>query len=185
MAPAGGLCQQLSANPLGGEERTITVNWDAVGALAELVGAVGVILSLVYLARQIGQNTRSVRVASYQSWFNSYDSLSNIILASSEFDALLHRGLGDPDSLSEEDSRRVRGVLRRSFRQFENLYYQHSEAMIDPSLYEAWHRVYSHIGETPGFRFFWENEQGLFSEAFRRVIDEMLTAQPADEADVE
>ena len=44
------------------------MNWDAIGAIAELLGAVGVIASLVYLARQIGesreqmsQNTRAVR----------------------------------------------------------------------------------------------------------------------------
>ncbi len=32
------------------------MNWDAIGAIAELLGAVGVIASLVYLATQIRQN---------------------------------------------------------------------------------------------------------------------------------
>ncbi len=36
------------------------MNWDAIGAIAELFGAVGVIASLVYLAVQIRQNTRTV-----------------------------------------------------------------------------------------------------------------------------
>jgi len=34
------------------------MNWDAVGAVAELLGAIGVIVSLVYLAIQIRRNTR-------------------------------------------------------------------------------------------------------------------------------
>ncbi len=42
------------------------MNWDAIGAIAELLGAIGVIASLVYLATQIRQNTRSVRSATYQ-----------------------------------------------------------------------------------------------------------------------
>ncbi len=49
------------------------MNWDAVGAVAELAGAGGVILSLVYLAVQIRQNTkqmerteRAARGAAYQ-----------------------------------------------------------------------------------------------------------------------
>jgi hypothetical protein len=29
------------------------MNWDAIGAIAELLGAIGVIASLIYLARQI------------------------------------------------------------------------------------------------------------------------------------
>jgi hypothetical protein len=150
------------------------LNWEALGAVAELVGAVGVIVSLMYLARQIGQNTRSIRVASYQSWFTSYDSLSNMILGSAEFDALLHRGLDEPQSLSKEESRRVRGTIRRSLRQFENLYYQHSQAMIDPSLYEGWERAVRQLLERPGSRGFWEEERHLFNESFRRMIDELL-----------
>lgn len=32
------------------------MNWDAIGAIAELVGALAVVLTLAYLARQISQN---------------------------------------------------------------------------------------------------------------------------------
>ena len=50
------------------------MNWDATGAMAELVGAIGVILSLFYLAYQIRlnsehikQNSRFVESSVYQS----------------------------------------------------------------------------------------------------------------------
>ena len=33
------------------------MNWEAVGSVAELVGAFAVLVTLAYLARQIGQNT--------------------------------------------------------------------------------------------------------------------------------
>ena len=46
------------------------MNWDAIGAIAETLGAVGVIASLVYLAEQIrhsraqmSQNTKAVRAS--------------------------------------------------------------------------------------------------------------------------
>ena len=42
------------------------MNWEAIGAIAETLGAIGVIASLVYLAGQIRQNTRSIRGATYQ-----------------------------------------------------------------------------------------------------------------------
>ena len=152
------------------------MSWDAVGAIAELVAAAGVIVSLVYLARQIGQNTRSIRVSSYQSWFGSYDSLSNLLLSDAELGALIRDGVGDPDSLSEEDLRRLQGTLRRMCRQFENLYYQQSQQMIEPSLYEGWERFFLQAVETPGFRSFWEQDRALFSEAFRAMIDEKIAA---------
>ena len=40
------------------------MNWEAIGAVGEVVGAVAVIASIVYLARQIRQNTQAVRRAS-------------------------------------------------------------------------------------------------------------------------
>ena len=37
------------------------MNWDAVGAIAEAIGAAGVIATLVYLARQVRQNTHTIK----------------------------------------------------------------------------------------------------------------------------
>jgi len=37
------------------------MNWEALGALAEFLAALGVIVTLVFLARQIQQNTRATR----------------------------------------------------------------------------------------------------------------------------
>ena len=41
------------------------MNWDAFGALAELLGAIGVVASLIYLATQVRQNSRHVRSQSH------------------------------------------------------------------------------------------------------------------------
>ena len=37
------------------------MNWDAVGAIAELVGAIAVIVSILYLAVQVKQSAEDVR----------------------------------------------------------------------------------------------------------------------------
>ena len=43
------------------------MNWDAIGAGAEIMGALGVLVTLAYLAIQIRDNTRSLQAASLQS----------------------------------------------------------------------------------------------------------------------
>jgi len=146
------------------------MSWDAIGAMAELLGAIGVIASLGYLAQQVRQNTRSVRAASYQSWFASYDSLSNLLLGDSELDALLHRAASDPQGLTLDERRRFLGVLRRAFRQFESLYYQHREGMIDRDLFEAWLSIYERSARGPLFEEFWRADQSIFSAAFRELV---------------
>jgi hypothetical protein len=152
------------------------MSWEAIGAIAELLGAIGVIVSLGYLARQVNQNTRSVRAAAYQSWFASYDSFSNLLLGDSDFDALLHRAASDPRELTPDERRRFLGVLRRGFRQFESLYYQHREGMIDRDLFEAWVSIYSRTAQGPLFREFWEADQSIFSAAFREFVARKVAA---------
>lgn len=41
------------------------MNWAAIQAVAEAIGAIVVVASLIYLAIQVRQNTRAVRVATY------------------------------------------------------------------------------------------------------------------------
>jgi len=52
------------------------MNWDAIGATAELLGAVGVIASLVYLATQIRQSRDQIRTATYQQIFENLEAVS-------------------------------------------------------------------------------------------------------------
>lgn len=43
------------------------MNWDAIGAVGEIVGALAVVLTLGYLAAQIKQNTQSNRNTAIQT----------------------------------------------------------------------------------------------------------------------
>jgi len=43
-----------------GRHREICVNWDAAGAIGEILGAVAVVATLYYLSRQIRQNSVSL-----------------------------------------------------------------------------------------------------------------------------
>jgi len=47
------------------------MNWEAIGAIGEIVGAVAVVVTIGYLAVQIRQNTRSVRDSAFQEVIHS------------------------------------------------------------------------------------------------------------------
>ena len=45
------------------------MNWDAIGAIGEIIGAIAVVATLGYLAVQIRQNSTQARLSSVQaSW---------------------------------------------------------------------------------------------------------------------
>ena len=44
------------------------MNWEITGAISELIGAIAVVVSLLYLAKQIKQNTASTEATGFQAW---------------------------------------------------------------------------------------------------------------------
>ena len=65
------------------------MNWEAIGAIGELVGAVGVIATLAYLAVQIRQNSQAVRSS----------TRSDIAKTQMEINFILARALYDEENL--------------------------------------------------------------------------------------
>ena len=54
-------CRYQSAAELGFSQKKGTMmDWNAIGAIGEIIGALAVFLTLVYLAIQIRQNTKAV-----------------------------------------------------------------------------------------------------------------------------
>ncbi len=46
------------------------MNWDAIGAVGEILGAIAVVVSLVYLATQINTSNKAVRQSSLHELMN-------------------------------------------------------------------------------------------------------------------
>lgn len=77
------------------------MNWDAIATLAEVIGAVGVIASLVYLAQQIRMTRQVEHLAAFQSIVNGFTEHSTRFFSAP--DELALRGLKDRSSLSEAE----------------------------------------------------------------------------------
>ena len=58
-----------------------------LGSIGELIGGVAVVVSLIYVALQIRQNTRAIRASSHQSALGGWSSSSAIRLSPSQIRA--------------------------------------------------------------------------------------------------
>ena len=95
------------------------MNWEAIGALAELAGALGVIASLVYLAVQIRQNTRSAREATSHSLLHDLQQFRSLIAQDPEVARVYREGLRDLRSLNDDDRWRFGALMQFIFSVFE------------------------------------------------------------------
>jgi hypothetical protein len=52
------------------------VNWEAISAIGQIVGAIAVVISLIYVAREVRSNARETRRAAMRRWTPSFGSLN-------------------------------------------------------------------------------------------------------------
>ena len=86
------------------------MNWEAIGTVAEVVGAVAVVVSLIYLAIQIRQNTRQVeeqgraqRFAALGVLFDNWRNFRASVISDPKVASIWRRGNEDPSVLNEDD----------------------------------------------------------------------------------
>lgn len=136
----------------------------ALGNLGEFVGALGVVFSMVYLAKGMQQNTISVRAASFNSMAQNSIGLLEHAFRDSEFAEFLHRAQTDPSSLSPAECVRWDAYMTAVFRHFGNLVYQHRVGALDRQMWESYERTLEyHLRHTPTWGEWFERNQAVFS----------------------
>ena len=151
------------------------MNWEAMGSIAELLGALGVIVSLVYLATQVRSNTAAIRAGTSQDVTNRASEISQSISLDPSATEIIYVGLRDPDALSAEQRRQFGGILLAIFRAYENVEYQFRGGFLDQG---EWSGLSSNLRSTatqPGFVTWWTRHgRHGFNPEFQSFIDEVI-----------
>ena len=131
------------------------MNWDAVGAVGEIVGAIAVVATLVYLARQLRQNTASVQASAYQTWVGANLQV-NLATIDQHFSAVAAKGIYDSKDL-DHDSFMMFALWNHSiFQMIQATDYMYRLGAIDEALWESEiSRAAVHLG-LPGVRQWWD-----------------------------
>ncbi len=88
------------------------MNWDAIGAIGEILGAIAVLGTLIYLAAQIRQNTAAVTTATYESMVSGITDINLVVVGNAEVTSILNRGARDPHSLDDDEAYRYTTLMR-------------------------------------------------------------------------
>ena len=152
------------------------MNWDAVGAVAEALGAIGVVATIVYLASQIRQAERAT-LASIQHSSIVQGFQLNIAIAAPETAPLMLKASGGFNGLDPVERLRFTLLSRAAFAWYEDIFGQARRGVVD---FEFWDRHLTNLLSLlhlPGIRQWWQNDQGFFSDQFRNEVNRKLAAQ--------
>jgi hypothetical protein len=144
------------------------MNWDAIGAVGEIVGASAVVATIVYLAFQIRDSKVATRALTYQSIYRDFrDNL--LSMPESSRNKIL-----SGESLSEEDHRALFTWRVVMFRGYENIWMQKELGTLDERMFKSY---ISHMKNTlrqPGTIGWWRLATFEFIPEFSSYVDSLI-----------
>jgi hypothetical protein len=149
------------------------MNWEALGAIGEIVGAVGVIVTLGYLAVQIRQNTRWLRASIADSHYKGVVDWVTNIASDRELGRTYFVGIQRFEGLSEEDQRQFFLLIYSQLKLHEQLHYQFSRGNIEEELWNLEAASLHLLIHSPVFEAWWEARRSLFRGDFQREIERL------------
>jgi hypothetical protein len=152
------------------------MNWDALGAIGDLIGGTAVMVTLIYLAIQVRQSNRVMRDTAYSEWNTQLQNLLGQY-SSSESGDLVRRGSHDPDSLTEKEREQFNLLLHRSMAFYEYSWRLYKRGTLEDSMVDPALRNMMKTLQTPGGKEWWLKYPLEFSEDFTEHVEGMLGHQ--------
>jgi len=159
------------------------MDWEALGAIAEAVGAIAIFVSLVYVAAQIRQNTqqfsRSVeaaQLAAFERNIESGNRIRELLMLHPDLLQLLLSGFDSYQELSASEKFRFGMLLRNIFSEMQGAYIRQLSVEHDPLEFEGTTRVLDEILVNRGVREWLESNEPDWRPAFRKLVDLQLEA---------
>jgi hypothetical protein len=145
------------------------VNWEALGAIGEVAGAIGVIVTLLYLSIQIRQNSKMMKANTKQSISDASQQL--IYQMSSEAEVMEKSYFNDDENLTPVEHRKAWFLCRAMLRGFESQIYQHGVGLLDDAEWANLKRVILETTRYPGFISLWPELAESVSDPLRNIIE--------------
>ena len=142
--------------------------------LGEAVGGIAVLVSLIYLALQIRQNTRAIRASAYQQIVDSFSTISLEISKDPSLTEIFIRAQDGLAGFDDVERRRLELLMISFWRRAENLFFQSQQGTV---LDEDWAGVRESLAiilQSRGQREMWTAIRGRFNPGFVSFVDAKL-----------
>ena len=156
----------------------ISMTLSELANIGEFLGGMAVIASLVYLAIQIRQNTKTVRGTTLQQNTDFWGDLF-LQLADPGLTQVFAVGMPGRSDITPSIYLQFHFIARAMFLGMENQYFQFRNGILDSESYLGYEKVIRfQLLAYRGFRIHWEQNRFAYSPAFVSHIDALIETTP-------
>lgn len=152
------------------------MNWEVVGAISEFVSAVVVVVTLIYVARQIHQVNVQGQASARYSFVEAYGQMNTSISSDKEVASLFRRGLKGLE-FDEDEHYQFFALIGQFLNTWSALFDLHQEGLLPENQWTMVRKDIITLLTEAGGRSFWEKhgKHGVHDD-FRNAVDEALAS---------
>ena len=149
-----------------------------VKAVVEVLGALAVIISLVFVGMQLDENTRATRsaiaaetTAMVAEWYSS-------LADNADTSQVMRAFLRDPSKLTPDERYRAAMKLHGFMLVFQSAYYLEEQGTLDVNIRDSLTKVLLSVGAQKGMAYYWMQRRATFTnENFIAFMDKALETE--------
>ena len=156
----------------------MVLNWDAIVAVAEVIGTLAVLATLAYLAIQTRDNVRVMRSRAVWDAQVSFVEVNELLGDGGTVSELMYKALSRPEELSSYEKYLAHRFCRGWFQRMEAQFALYTAGILDEEVWELRRGYAKAILNTPIMKEAWEVDKGnsMFTKAFIESIDSTSNA---------
>ncbi len=164
-------------------------NLELISIVTQVIGAIAVVISIVYLAKQIKWNTKALKAQasfdSTHSWATTNEMLTEALMGDGEFldgkesriakmAVTFYDPKSKPDDLPLSEFMALTLCHRTLFQKLEGQYYMYKHGLLEPEIWKVRRDWAQSLVTLPVPAYWWDIEktQSLYSEEFMTMISE-------------
>jgi hypothetical protein len=147
---------------------------NTLAAWGEFIGGIAVVVSLIYLASQIRQNSKLLRAATASATIAATADFASLVVQDSEVARIFREGMADRSSLSEDDMQRFDALLTMVFTALSQEYQFFVDGVMARSIWENRTLSLRRVLLLPGYRQWWTEWGDTYPDEFRNLVDGLI-----------
>lgn len=146
------------------------MTWDSVSAVSEVIAAIAVVVSLIYISAQVRSGAESFRTTVRDTSFTSLMEYNYAILADEDLAWIFQKGMRNLDELSETQQARALHIFYAFFKLWENIYLHYLAGSVDDSVWKNNSKVLFAYGAMPGAQSYLRERMPIFEPRFQQLL---------------
>lgn len=148
----------------------MTVDWGAIGAISDVLGALFVGVTLIYLAVQLHQNTRASRMEALNTAIGNHVMQIASLTSTIEKASLFRRFTEDFYALSLDERGVIQSMMLERMATYNQISRLHQSGLLEPSEFNAMQGTVISILRTKGGSQWWACYKHMVPAPFENLV---------------